>query len=382
LRLVSAIGLPKATLPQLIKETRKALQRDWGHERLVEGPGKSLGKNEKQTDRAGETNMALPVDLRDVQRKMRAYETRLGGLERQAEADRRQLARFESLLTQDDAADAETLAHIDLQRIAKHLQDRLAAVSISNEPFPHMIVDDLLPANFYELLVDAIHPAVFFSGEKKSKQDFRPNARLAPPRTKSIWGYMDQQVCPRVLMPILLERFRPQLDAHLRTLFGEEALDRARELPMTTFEGRIMRRRPGYSLGPHQDPMRFFLTALLYLSGSSGDDARWGTQLFAADRDFTVSVRNIFYAESEGIRCTLAKTAPYRRNSLLVFLNHRSLHGAEISPESAPPDLERFAFQFYIGPETGALRELLPSLPAERRSMWRTRHEAESGDRV
>lgn len=162
-------------------------------------------------------------------------------------------------------------------------------------------------------------PEVFFAREKKSKHDFRLNTRLAPQRTKAIWGYMGQQVCPQVLMPILLERFAPLLDEHLQSLFGEAALGQARALPMTNFDGRIMRRRPGYEISPHQDPMRYFLTALFYLPKPADDDIRWGTQLFATDHDFEVSVRNIYYPESHGVRCTLAKTAPTATTACWCF---------------------------------------------------------------
>ena len=67
------------------------------------------------------------------------------------------------------------------------------------------------------------------------------------------------------------------------------------------------------------------------------------------------------------------KTVPFRRNSLLAFLNDKAIHGAEISPDEAPADLERYAYQFYIGPETEALKEIIDALPEDRQALWRQR---------
>jgi len=47
-------------------------------------------------------------------------------------------------------------------------------------------------------------------------------------------------------------------------------------------------------------------------------------------------------------------------------------HGAQI-PAGAPANLERYAFQFYIGPEGSDLERLVADLPPERRDMWRSR---------
>ena len=106
---------------------------------------------------------------------------------------------------------------------------------------------------------------------------------------------------------------------------------------------------------------------------SADEDERYGTQIFRSDQDFVARYLNTYYPELDGIKCELVKTVPFRRNSLLVFLNDRAIHGAEISPEEAPADLERYAYQFYIGPETQALKEMIDALPEDRQAPWRQR---------
>jgi hypothetical protein len=57
---------------------------------------------------------------------------------------------------------------------------------------------------------------------------------------------------------------------------------------------------------------------------------------------------------------------------MLLFLNAEGAHGADI-PDTAPSDLERYSYQFYIAPENEALRGLIRELPRERKSMWQSK---------
>ena len=59
-------------------------------------------------------------------------------------------------------------------------------------------------------------------------------------------------------------------------------------------------------------------------------------------------------------------------NTMLVFLNSGGAHGAAI-PDDAPADLERYTYQFYLGPSPEALEALVRDLPPERQAMWRSK---------
>ena len=55
---------------------------------------------------------------------------------------------------------------------------------------------------------------------------------------------------------------------------------------------------------------------------------------------------------------------------MLVFMNSAGAHGATIPDDAEPESLERYAFQFRIGPGEEASRWVLDSLPADRRPFW------------
>lgn len=89
LRLLTAVGLPQAILPKLIKETRFALRQDWEREsrNLAKRLDTSLIKSAKQADkRAKQGDKTLAAGLRDIKEQIRSFDDRLGDLERRAEA--------------------------------------------------------------------------------------------------------------------------------------------------------------------------------------------------------------------------------------------------------------------------------------------------------
>jgi hypothetical protein len=140
--------------------------------------------------------------------------------------------------------------------------------------------------------------------------------------------------------------------------------------------GRILLRRPGYNIPPHRDPKWGFLTCLVYLA-RSGDPEAWGTQLYAVDEDDEAQGAKPHWIEPE--RCRLVTEVPFRRNSALLWLNSIGAHGAFIPQDVQPPDLQRYAYQFRIGPTRDAITALMDLLPTARRDVWSGKLAANNG---
>jgi hypothetical protein len=116
------------------------------------------------------------------------------------------------------------------------------------------------------------------------------------------------------------------------------------------------------------------LTCLMYLA-ARGDDESYGTKIFRVTGDQESSYTQTYYPEQNGATCELVKTVPFRPNSMLVFLNGTGAHGVDI-PADAPADLQRFSYQFYVGPEGESLGALIAALPEERRELWKGKSES------
>ena len=70
---------------------------------------------------------------------------------------------------------------------------------------------------------------------------------------------------------------------------------------------------------------------------------------------------------------------PFRRNSSLLWLNSIGAHGAFIPQDVQPPDLQRYAYQFRIGPTRESISALMNLLPATRRDVWSGKLAADNG---
>ena len=268
----------------------------------------------------------------------------------------------------DSAILATVQARLDVERTRTHIDRAIRCAAIETHPTPHLVVPNVLPDDLYQLLLESMPPQALFSRRDLLKQDFEMDALPNAPRLCDlIWGFFDQQVVASIVTPLLIGRFGEAVVRHYGggevTEFGRQAA----AIDHRSFAGRIQLRRPGYELKPHLDPKRVVITGLFYFA-KPGDSEAFGTQLFAVDRPFVQSEMKTFFPEQHGLRCAVARTVPYRANTLFAFINSTAAHGATL-PVDAPLK-ERYAYQFYVKPDDGELKRLLRGLPDEARAAW------------
>src|SRR6266550_3709954 len=243
-------------------------------------------------------------------------------------------------------------ARLSLDRISDHIIQAVDRASVCAEPTTHAVIENIFPPDFYELVNAAIPPAELFPSRDPVKQDFHLDEHLegAPPLTRRVWRFFDEDVV-----------------AHYAETAGGDFGVRAAAIPHRGFAGRLHLRRPGYHLKPHLDPKRVVITGLVYFA-RPGDSEAYGTQLFRVKKAFTSSTMGKFYPEDEGLPVEIARTVPFRPNTLFAFVNSKAAHGASL-PLDAPLH-ERYAYQFYVKPRDGDLKKLLLELPAGARRNW------------
>jgi hypothetical protein len=287
---------------------------------------------------------------------------RLAALEQSLEAMTRKVYRLQAAL-QFNAEHRERRhgSHIfDEARVARHVAAAIDRTPPDTTPMAHLVIAALLPPDTYDALVDAIPPAALFSDKDQRKQNFKLHkAEITPDWTATALSFMEDVVIPRMIVPGLLQKFEAYVRAAYVKKYGPTLGPQVTALPHIATAGRLMLRRPGYHLDPHLDPDRVVVTCLIYFA-RPGDDESFGTSFYRIDGDPVINRRNTFFPMNEGYRCELVKTAPFRANSAVAFVNSGGAHGAGI-PTSAPAGTERYAYQFYISPEPAALAALIPS---------------------
>jgi hypothetical protein len=76
----------------------------------------------------------------------------------------------------------------------------------------------------------------------------------------------------------------------------------------------------------------------------------------------------VYYPETN--KCELVKDVPFRANTMLAFLNSEGAHGASIPPDAQPPNLERYIYQFRLGPTGKVIKRLTDLMSPDQAAMW------------
>ncbi|MSO29540.1 MAG: hypothetical protein EXQ48_01170 [Acidobacteria bacterium] len=356
----------RSALKRDLRETLQPMRGD------IEGLQKHLQLMQKQLD-AGHKR----VD--GLRKQLDHAEATIAELAEQSARADRIAAQTKSILRLNEAH-RDLLARVDAvldeMRIVAHVEQAIAAAPLQTDPYPHIIVENLFPKDFYDLLRKAIPPPAFFGDLDPIKQNLKTPIEFGPELSVRVLGFLEAVIARRTMPPALMHKFHEPLQVHYDVIFGAAFRDRANAMTQSITGGRLMLRRPGYHLPPHRDPKRSMLTCLMYFAGSKDSDA-YGTDIFRAVDDREATYTQTYYPEQNGSRCELVKRVPFRPNTMLVFLNSTGAHGATI-PDDAPATLERYSYQCYIGPSQDAIGELIKDLAPERQAMWRSKGEVKS----
>jgi hypothetical protein len=361
--------------PRTLARTHAAIDKLLADGRETRRTIKQLGDGQRDLGTATERILAR---LETAAAENRALRQQIATLQQEA-ADARQQASRTALresqvraVIRADASMEHELATVpavcDLATARASVQAVVAASTLHLHPFPYVVLQDVLPDALYDALVQGIPPIELFGDKPLNKQQLKIPFTLAPAYSRQVWHFFINSVVPRALKPALLDKFRQPLEewiaANWPTLAHEPF---APPMEFMTGDGRIMLRGPGYRIRPHRDPKWGFLTCILYLA-RPGDDERWGTELYSVIGDREARGAAPHWVDAS--QCRVEAQVPFRRNSMLVFLNSTGAHGAHIPEEAQPADLRRYIYQCRIGPSPEAARTLMALLPENATTLW------------
>jgi hypothetical protein len=343
---------------------------------ILDRLGASLGmlrpRTLARTQRSVETLVSETRETRaTLQELMQSMSAELRALRQEVTTLTLRESQLRSVLRADTALE-EPLGRLiyacDEERISRHVADAIAGAELCLDPFPYAVVSDVFPEDFYAALIRGIPPVELFGDKAVNKQQLKVPFTLAPEYSRRIWAFFVHRIASHVLEATLVEKFRQPLQDWIALNWPALAADPfGPPMEFHTADGRIMLRGRGYRIRPHRDPKWGFLTCLLYLAREK-DSESWGTQLYAVDEDKPARGAAPHWIDAG--KCRLAAEVPFRRNSMLVFLNSTGAHGASIPDDAEPADLQRYIYQCRIGPSPSAIRALMQALPAEEVAMW------------
>src|SRR5438552_5773696 len=252
---------------------------------------------------------------------------------------------------------------LDADRIAAHINAAFDATPLGLDPYPHIVVQNWLPDDVYARVIDALPASVFFAHDRD--EHWPVPFGVAPLYSRQVWAFVANKIVGEMVHGALNRKFQDVICRYIRAFVP--TLPREIDLTLHPSDGRIMLRRPGYTLLPHRDPKWGFVTGIVYLA-REGDSEAHGTQIYRVKDDAEAPTSRVYYPEPA--RCELVKDVPFRANTVFAFLNSEGAHGASIPKDAQPPNLERYIYQFRLGPTTKVINRLIALMPPEQATMW------------
>ena len=183
------------------------------------------------------------------------------------------------------ASDAD-MAHaidrvLDVSRVRTHVSAVLNRSPLAMDPFPHVVIDDLLPRRLYSAIIDTMPPRIVFEDNPVNKQQLRVPPYMTGSAAFRLWRFLVADVVEDQLRQALVDKFQIPLAELVRRFWPTIDLN---DMRFNGSDGRIILRRRGYVIPPHRDSKWGWLTFILYLA-KPGDPDTWGTQLYRVSDD-------------------------------------------------------------------------------------------------
>lgn len=203
----------------------------------------------------------------------------------------------------------------------EHFIRRLRSAKVDRDPFPHYVLEQVFPGDYYHELLRNLPPSEVYENLYEvtdSKLDhFRHRDQRdmdqgwtdrLPDEQKTFWDSFNQWFLSE------------ELAAAVMKSFGRETW------PELSVESQFIRHRAGYYLGPHSDLYTKLVVLLLYLAPDDSTE-HLGTSLYRPKQAGFSCPDSKHYPFADFIR---VKTVPYRHNSMLAFVrSDTSFHGLE-----------------------------------------------------
>lgn len=212
---------------------------------------------------------------------------------------------------------------------------QVANAPIQMFPYPHILVHEVFPEDFYAELRRNLPPASAYKTLKSlgRVKGAYPDERVVVPLTpeevaaldqpyRSFWERASQVLLGGPFGSILLQKFAPLLEHRFSDLAAKSF----------EHEAMVVQDRTNYKLGPHTDAPSKVLTLLFYLPP---DDSKshLGTSVYLPyDPSFTCDGSNHY--TFEGFHRLM--TMPYVPNTLFAFMKTpNAFHGVEPIADAA-----------------------------------------------
>ena len=167
-------------------------------------------------EKVREDQKEMTRQLRTISRQLEQLEETLKGQQKILDAVpelQAQVRRCVTVYTKDarqtDLVEALRTKLGDGERIAAHAAAAVSRAQLELDPFPHIVIDKLLPDDIGSELIRALPSNAFFKTEDMTRQELEVPFVFAPEYSRVMWNTFFHKVIAQAMVPALMEKFRP-----------------------------------------------------------------------------------------------------------------------------------------------------------------------------
>jgi hypothetical protein len=239
---------------------------------------------------------------------------------------------------------------LNFEQIKEHIDRRFADAKIETDPFPHIVIEDILPQELYNALLNhwpkksVLAAPTSRNWERKHLSiDYKNSWIEEKPDSYELWKEFAVTIVEQILKKKVFELFVPY--AHYRFQKAVTGKFVCNAIDIT--EHQLVEDYPGVAVPPHIDQGYVFAPLIFYFPDVTDiDHTNLGTCLF----------RHNLGKESTDVcfdkNVTLIKAIPYKANTLVSFIQTpRSWHTVSVPP--IPPGYARRTYitKLYLLPK-------------------------------
>jgi hypothetical protein len=228
-----------------------------------------------------------------------------------------------------------------MNRPLEHFMARLRSATVELDPFPHYVLDQVFPDDYYRALLRYLPDSTVYENlyevtdlkldhfRHRDQRDMNHGwTERLPPDQREFWGSFNQWFLSEDVAQAVMKSFG------------------WKSWPALSVESQFIRHRAGYFLGPHSDLHTKLVVLLLYLAPDDSAE-HLGTSLYRPKLAGFSCPDSKHYAFDDFVR---VKTAAYKPNSLLAFVRSDiSFHGLEpLSERDVATTAGRDVIQYVI----------------------------------
>lgn len=209
----------------------------------------------------------------------------------------------------------------DLAKIKEHIDRRFSETKVDLDPFPHIVISEILPSEVYSYLVSQWPEEEVFDRNSTLRKRLPVTQGCAENRSLSVeqriaWKTFGERIVQGFIQDNIKKRFIPISHYKFPFLSEDAAASAVKNIDFDhSYSDGLNLDKFGFSINPHIDQAYIFSTILTYFPPDS-QHAEYGTTLYRSKSGRTS--KDILYCQFK--ECEVVKKVPFVPNTMLAYL--------------------------------------------------------------